>query len=137
VASRHPTVAVVDDDKSVGRALARLLAASSFEARTFGSGQTFLDSLAAEVPDFVVLDLHMPGMNGLDVIAALADAGLALPVIMITGNASPETEIRCQAAGVVAYLSKPLDQATFLQAAAEAAAGSRGSSAGTDDPCWT
>ena len=121
MASGHARVAIVDDDTSVRRALARLLNASSYDARTFESGQAFLDSLSVDTPDVVVLDLHMPGMNGLDVLAALTRAGLTLPVIMITGHTSPETQARCQAAGVVAYLGKPLDQATFLQATATAA----------------
>ena len=129
MASGRPRVAIVDDDTSVRRALARLLNASSFDATTFESGQAFLDSLSANTPDVVVLDLHMPGMNGLDVLAALAGAGVAVPVIMISGHASPEAQARCLAAGALAYLGKPLDQATFLQAAADAAAaGSRGSS---------
>ena len=122
MANGRPRVAIVDDDTSVRRALARLLAASRFEASTFESGRDFLESLEVCRPDFVVLDLHMPGMNGLDVLAALADAGLALPVIMITGHATPETQARCEAAGAVAYLSKPLDQAAFLKAAGDAAA---------------
>ena len=124
MANGRPRVAIVDDDLSVRRALARLLIASSFDARTFESGQAFLDSLPEGPPDFVVLDLHMPGMNGLDVLAALADAGVAVPVIMISGHASPEAQARCLAAGALAYLGKPLDQAAFMQAAA-AAAGSR------------
>src|SRR5262249_44402564 len=99
MACGRPRVAIVDDDTSVRRALARLLNAASFDATTFGSGQAFLESLATGTPDVVVLDLHMPGMNGLDVLAALTRAGLAVPVIMITGHASPETQARCQAAG--------------------------------------
>src|SRR5262249_6315923 len=122
MASGRPRVAIVDDDTSVRRALARLLNASSFDASTFESGQAFLESLAADTPDVVVLDPARPGMNGFAVLAALSRAGLTLPVIMITGHATPETQARCQAAGAVAYLGKPLDQATFLQAAAEAAA---------------
>ena len=117
-----PRVAIVDDDQSVRRALARLLTASRFEAITFASGQEFLESLSIGRPDFVVLDLHMPGMNGLDVLAALAEAGVALPVIMITGRASSESQARCVAAGAVAYLSKPLEQGAFLKSAGEAAA---------------
>ena len=124
MANGRPRVAIVDDDLSVRRALARLLIASSFDARAFESGQAFLDSLPDGPPDFVVLDLHMPGMNGLDVLAAMADAGVAVPVIMISGHATPEAQARCLAAGALAYLGKPLDQAVFMQAAA-AAAGSR------------
>jgi FixJ family two-component response regulator len=133
MASGRPSVAIVDDDGSVRRALARLLTASSFDASTFESGRAFLDSLTACKPDLVVLDLHMPGMNGLDVLAALAEAGSSLPVIMITGHASPESEARCVAAGAVAYLSKPLDQAAFLQATSKAAAVTRRSAGGCSE----
>ena len=115
-------VAIVDDDGSVRRALARLLKAWRFDASTFESGRMFLDSLAEQRPDCVVLDLHMPGMNGIDVLAALADAGLCLPIVMISGHSTPEWRDRCLAAGARAYLSKPLDEIAFLQAVGDAAA---------------
>src|SRR5258706_16393771 len=113
MANGRPRVAIVDDDLSVRRALARLLIASSFDARAFESGQAFLDSLPDGPPDFVVLDLHMPGMNGLDVLAAMADAGVAVPVIMISGHAPPEAQGRWLSAGAPVFPGKPLVPARF------------------------
>jgi FixJ family two-component response regulator len=115
-----PLIAVVDDDPSVRKALGRLLTASKFEAVIFGSGRTFLESLAGSQPDCVVLDLQMPDLNGLDVLAALARAKLHLRVIMITGHDNPESRARCLDAGVTACLSKPLDETAFLHAVNEA-----------------
>src|SRR5262245_58075062 len=77
-ASRHSSavtqglsVAIVDDEASVRKALGRVLSASHITAKTYESGQQFLDSLAAQKPDCVILDLHMPGMSGHDVQCAL------------------------------------------------------------------
>jgi FixJ family two-component response regulator len=123
MARKPPLIAVVDDDASVRKALGRLLTASDFEVATFASGQAFLNSLSSGRPDCVVLDLHMPELNGLDVLAALARARLALRVIMITGHDSPESRARCLDAGVLACLAKPLDETIFLQAVGQAVGG--------------
>jgi FixJ family two-component response regulator len=120
MARKPPLIAVVDDDASVRKALGRLLTASSFEAVTFGSGRAFLDSLPDSRPDCVVLDLQMPELTGLDVLAALARAGLELRVVMITGHDNPESRARCLDAGVMACLSKPLEEMAFLRAVTDA-----------------
>jgi FixJ family two-component response regulator len=120
MANRRPLVAVVDDDGSVCKALRRLIVASDMGVETFVSGQTFLDSLPLSRPDCVVLDLHLPGLSGLDVLRALAVASWQLPVIVITGRDEPASRARCLAGGALAYLSKPLDQAALLQAIGEA-----------------
>jgi FixJ family two-component response regulator len=117
--SRH-RVAVVDDDASVRKALRRLLRASDLDADAFGSGQEFLDSLPAAVPDCLVLDLQMPGMNGLALQRELAQAGTRLPTVIITGHDEPGMEARCLAAGAGAYLRKPLDDRTLLAAIEDA-----------------
>ena len=65
-------ISIVDDDESVRKALGRLLSSLDFHAETFDSGQDFLDSLADRWPDFLVLDLHMPGLSGLDVLQQLS-----------------------------------------------------------------
>ena len=84
------SVAIVDDDESVRRALQRLLHASDLIAETYASGQEFLDSLKSRRrPDCLVLDLQMPGMNGLEVQRELTNAGLRLPVVVITGHDEP------------------------------------------------
>ena len=113
-------VAVVDDDESVRKALRRLLRAANLDAETFASGQEFLDSLATGHPDCIVLDVHMPGMNGLDLQRRLRGNGLRLPVVVITGHDEPQTRAQCLWAGAAAYLRKPLDDEALLSAIHEA-----------------
>ncbi|SDR63374.1 Response regulator receiver domain-containing protein [Rhizobiales bacterium GAS113] len=126
MSNRRPLIAVVDDDESVCKALRRLIVASDMDAMTFVSGQTFLDSLPDHRPDCVVLDLHLPQMSGMDVLRALANATWQLPVIVITGRDEPASRARCLSAGALAYLAKPLDQASLLQAIGEAVRGAPG-----------
>ena len=114
-------VAVIDDDESVRRALSRLLRAANLDADTFASGRDFIDSLAAHVPDCVVLDVHMPGMNGLDVQLQLVRSGFRIPVVVITGHDEPQARAQCLAAGAAAYLRKPLDDVALLDAIHHAA----------------
>jgi FixJ family two-component response regulator len=121
-------VAVIDDDESVRKALKRLLRAANLDADAFASGQEFLDSLASHVPDCVILDLHMPGMNGLDVQRQLARQDFRIPIVVITGHDEPQARAQCLAAGAAAYLRKPLDDEALL-AAIERAAGAAARSA--------
>jgi FixJ family two-component response regulator len=109
-------VAIVDDDHSVCKALARLLRASDLDADTYSSGRDFLDSLRSTVPDCLVLDLQMPEMNGLALQRELARARIRLPIVVITGHDEPGAQARCLAAGAGAYLRKPLDDKTLLAA---------------------
>jgi FixJ family two-component response regulator len=113
-------IAVVDDDPSVCKALARLLRASDLDADAYGSAQQFLESLQTSVPDCLVLDLQMPEMNGLALQRELGRAGIRLPIVVITGHDEPGMQARCMAAGAAAYLRKPLQEKTLL-AAIEAA----------------
>jgi FixJ family two-component response regulator len=117
---RRRRVAVVDDDPSVCKALARLLRASDLDARAYASAQQFLDSLQTSVPDCLVLDLHMPEVDGLELQGELARTGMRLPTVVITGHDEPGMQARCLAAGAAAYLRKPLDGRRLL-AAIEAA----------------
>lgn len=112
---RQLRVAVVDDDASVRKALSRLLAASDLHAEAFATGAEFLGSLPGRVPDCLMLDLHMPGMTGLDVQQALAEAGFRLPVIVITGHDEPKAIRASLEAGAAACLMKPLDDTVLLQ----------------------
>jgi len=122
-------IAVVDDDESVRKALKRLLRAANLDADTFASGRDFLDSLVVQVPDCIVLDLHMPGMNGLDLQLQLAHSGLQVPVVVITGHDEPLTRAQCLSAGAAAYLRKPLDDEALLDAIHRAAGVDRSSTA--------
>jgi CheY-like chemotaxis protein len=111
-----PYVAVVDDEETVRKALRRLLRASGLQAEGYASGQEFLAAAALRQPDCVVLDLHMAGMSGLQVLPRRRATPLRPPVVVITAHDEPETREQCLAAGAAAYLRKPLDERLLLNA---------------------
>jgi FixJ family two-component response regulator len=125
VSTAAPFIAVVDDEPSVRKALERLLRAAKFEVVTFDSGAAFLSSVPDRRPDCVVLDLHMPGMNGFDVQSRLAENPAArIAVIVITAHDSPTSQQRAMAGGAAAYLRKPVDARPLLEAIRGAITGS-------------
>lgn len=111
--SSHPVIAIVDDDAGVRRALRRLLTSLDYRPTVFASGEAFLDSLGAERPRCVLMDLHLPGLKGIDVLDRLRAGGVALPVIVITGLDQPGMRERCLTAGAASYLTKPLDRSAL------------------------
>jgi FixJ family two-component response regulator len=119
-------IAIVDDDPSVLKALARLLRVRSFNVRTYQSGQQFLASLADGLPDCLILDLQMPEMTGLELQQNLARKGIRIPTIIITAHDQAGMRERCNAAGAIDYLAKPL-QDTSLFAAIDTASRSANS----------
>lgn len=86
------------------------------DVETFPSGAEFLASLSGRNPDCVVLDLHMPIMNGFEVQARLKSLGGQVPVVIITGHDSAETREQAMIGNPVAYLSKPVNDQTLLDA---------------------
>ena len=117
-----PHVAVVDDEEPVRKALMRLMRSAGLSVETFGSGPEFLKSIETHLPDCVVLDLHMPHMNGLNVQALLARKYAALPVIIITGHDLPQARERAMQGGASAFLRKPVHDRTLLDAISAATA---------------
>jgi FixJ family two-component response regulator len=111
-----PLLAVVDDDADVRTALVRLVASAGFAVEAFASGAAFLQSVEDHEPDCVLLDLHMPGVNGFDVQRAMAPAHSSVPVIVITGHDTPDSRTRALGAGARSYLCKPVDQGLLLAA---------------------
>jgi len=107
-------------------ALQRLLRSAGLKVKAFSSGATVLEFVRSERPDCIVLDLHMPGVNGFEVQSSLTLAGHRIPVVVITGHDTPEARERALAGGASAYLLKPVDDRMLLAAidAAIAAAGS-------------
>jgi FixJ family two-component response regulator len=102
-------IAIVDDDAAIRRAVARLLAAYSFDVHAYASGREFLDSLATRKPACLILDLHLKNaMSGLDVLHHLAGKGLGIPTIVATAQDEPGMRHRCELAGAVAFLVKPV-----------------------------
>lgn len=110
----HGTVFVVDDDELVCRALARLLQASGRAVETFTAPQAFLDRLPCEGPGCVVLDIQMPGIGGTGVQAVLAERGIDLPVVFLTGHGELPTAVRAMKDGAVDFLQKPVDDEALL-----------------------
>jgi FixJ family two-component response regulator len=104
-----PVIAIVDDDGSVRRALRRLVLSMSYQPVDFPSGEAFLESVRDDAPQCVILDLHMPGLSGLDVLHRLRTASANIPAVIITANTQPELRADCLAAGAAAFLQKPLN----------------------------
>lgn len=111
-----PTVYLVDDQDAVRKALLRLLASAGVPASGFASAQAFLDSGAAALPGCLVLDLAMPGMDGLALQAALAAQGSLLPVIFLSGEADLDAGVRAMKVGAADFLTKPVDETRLLAA---------------------
>lgn len=107
-------VAVVDDEASVRKALRRLFASAELDCSVFASGRAFLDSVRERAPDCAVIDLHMPGLTGLEVQRELRSGGVKVPTIIITAHDEPDSRAQCLAAGAVAYLRKPFDDKALL-----------------------
>jgi FixJ family two-component response regulator len=124
MADMKPFVAVVDDDQSVRKALARLLTANLYTAETYGSAQEFLESLKVRRPQCLVLDLHMPDFGGLDLQLYLNRNGIKIPTVVVTGHNESGLRQQCKDAGAGAFLVKPLTSAALLGAIDRVAAGS-------------
>src|SRR5438874_286146 len=115
-AARKCTIAIVEDDASFRRALERLLRASGFEAHPFASGEEFLASAAPESHACLILDIHLPGMSGWDLVDRLTASAPPRPVIFIT--AQHQERVREQASRIAGsvYLRKPFVGAVLLEA---------------------
>ena len=110
-----PLVAVVDDDASVRRALTRLLQSAGLRVLTCASATEFLATGISSAPDCVILDIHLGGMSGLELLSRLRESGLSLPVLIITAHDDAQTREAAAQAGCTAYLRKPLDAKTLLE----------------------
>ena len=111
-----PVVAVLDDEPQMRKALRRLLSTHGFRVDTYERGNDFLAALPSHPADCLVLDLHMPEVNGFDVLVALQSQRVAMPVIVVTGHDEPGTAERTRTFGALAYLRKPVDEVALLAA---------------------
>jgi FixJ family two-component response regulator len=115
--SEHAAVVfVIDDDPSMLRSLASLLRSVGLEARVFSSAPEFMRAQRPDAPGCLVLDVRLPGMSGLAFQQELAKAGIALPVIFITGHGDVPMSVRAMKAGAVEFLTKPFDDQLLLDA---------------------
>ena len=119
-------VIIVDDDPSVQRALNRLLSTHGFRVRSYCNARDFLDQRAA-VPTVgcLVLDVAMPGKNGLELQGELQRLGVRLPVVFITGHGTVPMGVQAMKHGAVDFLQKPFDSRTLLDIVRKAVESSR------------
>ncbi|MBN8889182.1 MAG: hypothetical protein ABS99_05065 [Acetobacteraceae bacterium SCN 69-10] len=109
-------VHVVDDDAAVRRTLALVLTAHNLPVRCYDSAEQLLSSLDGIEPGCMVVDLRMPGMNGMALQRELVRRGCRLPVIIVTGHAEVAVAVQAMKAGAVDFLEKPYSEATMLAA---------------------
>ena len=115
-----PLISIVDDDESVRESLSGLIRSVGFGAMVFGSAEEFLSSNRLLDTDCLILDVRMPGMNGLELQRRLAASHMSIPVIFITAHGDEEARVRALNGGAVEYLLKPFSEEALLTAIATA-----------------
>ena len=120
-----PIVFVVDDDISVRESLQLLIRCEGWHPETFASAQEFLDRPRSLVPSCLVLDVSLPGLNGLDLQKRVAVERPEMPIIFITGYGDVPTTVQAMKAGAVEFLTKPFSDEVLLNAIRQAIEGSR------------
>ena len=118
--STAPTVFVVDDDPSIREALSSLIRSVKLRVETFSSAQEFLRHDRADAPACLVLDVRLPGLNGLQLQQQLIRDGVHVPIIFITGHGDIPMSVRAMKAGAVEFLTKPFRERHLLRAIEQA-----------------
>ena len=111
-----PIVFIVDDEPAVLKGLSRLLRSSGLAVETFLSSQDFLNHFLPNTPGCLVLDVAMPGLNGLDLQKALAAKGSAVPIIFLTGHGDIPMSVQAMKRGAADFLTKPVNDDDLLKA---------------------
>ena len=114
--ARAPLISIVDDDDSLRRSLGNLLRSLGFRVQEFASAQAFIGSQNARETACLILDVRMPGMNGLDLQRHIAASGWRVPIVFITSHADDDARTRALAVGAVGFLSKPFREQEILDA---------------------
>jgi FixJ family two-component response regulator len=118
-------VHVVDDDPSIREALKDLFLSIGLETRTYATARDFLGTALSDAPGCLVVDVRLPDMNGLDFQVQLTEAGIRLPVVMMTGYGDIPMSVRAMKRGAVDFLPKPFKDQDMLDAVLAAIAGDR------------
>jgi FixJ family two-component response regulator len=117
-----PVVHIVDDDESFRTAVTRLLQVAGYEVRGYASSGDFLIARPQDARGCLLLDINMPGPSGLDLQAALADHGIDLAIVFLTGHGDVPMSVRAMKAGAVDFLTKPVEREALFKAVREALA---------------
>ena len=115
-AARNSLISVVDDDRSMGRMLARIIGAAGLKVAVFTSAEEFLDSARLQDSACLVLDVDLPGMSGLELQRQLNNSGQGIPIIFISGQGTEQTRERALKAGAVGFFDKPFSISSLLAA---------------------
>lgn len=115
---RPPVIHLVEDDIRVSKALERLLRTAGHRCAAYGSAEAFLSSHDPEMPGCAILDLRLPGMDGFELQARLAEAASHLPLVFLTGEGDIPGAVRAMQAGAVNFLTKPVEPEALLDAVA-------------------
>jgi FixJ family two-component response regulator len=116
MSEERAAVFVVDDDPSIRRSLDTLLRSVDLDVHVFSSAQEFMHAPRPDVPGCLVLDVRLPGMSGLTFQQELGKAGVALPIIFLTGHGDVPMTARAMKAGAAEFLTKPFDEQVLLDA---------------------
>jgi len=111
-----PTVFVIDDDVGVRVSIQGLLKSARLRCASFGTAEEFLRNKPADGPSCLVLDVSLPGVNGLDLQRNLADAGVRIPIVFITGHGDIPMSVKAMKSGAVEFLTKPFQDQDLLDA---------------------
>jgi two-component system response regulator FixJ len=122
----NPTVHVIDDDDALRNFVGLFLVNEGLDVRTYASATEFVSALGSAPTGCVVTDVRMPGMSGMELLAHLAERGLALPVIVMTGHADVPLAVRAMKQGAVDLLEKPFRADDLISAIRKALASGRG-----------
>src|SRR5215469_3334165 len=111
-----PTVFVIDDDAGIRASLQGLLKSADLRSECFESAEQFLERKPPDTPSCLILDVGLPGINGLDLQQQLRDAGLQIPIIFVTGHGDIPMSVKAMKSGAVEFLTKPLKRHALLDA---------------------
>jgi len=117
-----PTVFVVDDDANVRASIQGLLKSAGLRAECFETAEKFLQRKPSKGPSCLILDVSLPGMNGLDFQQKLRNAGLQIPIIFVTGYGDIPMTVKAMKSGAVEFLTKPFEDQDLLDAVQQALA---------------
>lgn len=109
-----PVIHIIDDDEAMRDSLDYMLEAAAMRVKTYASADEFLAQLDALEPGCIVTDVRMPGLSGLELIGVLAERGVALPVIVITGHGDVAMAVAAMRGGAFDFLEKPFEHQTLL-----------------------
>ncbi|HEY1484117.1 MAG TPA: response regulator [Candidatus Acidoferrum sp.] len=113
-------VFIIDDDAAVRESIQDLLEATGLRSESFGTAEEFLRCKRPDGPSCLVLDVNLPGVNGLDFQRRLADAGLRIPIIFITGHGDIPMTVKAMKSGAVEFLTKPFQERDLMDAVRQA-----------------